>query len=118
MVRRPLPGPHITVNGTALAALRQFRRHQDMIDAQPQVPLEGVHAVVPPGEASVTLFEETKAIRQPELEQGFKCRALRETEQHLPFPGLGIMNVALFRRNVEITQNGKAWMGRQLVFDP
>ncbi len=118
MVRRPLPGPHVAVDGKALAALCEFRRQQDMIDAHPQVSLEGVHAVVPPGEASVTLFKKAEAIRQPELKQGFKCLALRQTEQHLPLPHLCVMDVTLFGRNVEITKNSKAWMGRQLVFEP
>jgi len=34
-------------------------------------------------------------------------------EQHL-----WVMDVTLFGRNVEITKNSKAWMGRQLVFEP
>src|SRR3990172_2699137 len=89
-----------------------------MVDAQSQVALEAVHAVVPPTERFLGLIEQTEAVLEPELDQRPEDGPLRLAEQHLSFPGLWIMNVALLRRDVVVPQQNQSRMHLQLRLQP
>jgi hypothetical protein len=76
-----------------------------MVDPQAHLAAERIHAVIPPREGPLRLLEQPECVLQPESDQLAERFAFRRAEEHLPFPGLGVVDVAILGRDVEITQN-------------
>src|SRR5450759_2712395 len=98
MIGRALHLAWLDVYAADATCWREAGTHQNMVDAQAHFSPEGVHTVIPPRERVRGLLEQTKAVFEPEREQILKSFAFRRAEQHLPFPRLGVVHIALFGR--------------------
>src|SRR5467141_849466 len=78
---------------------------QDVIDAQPEIALEPIQAVVPPGEGFVRLSKHPEAVFQSQRKKLSEGLPLLGAAQDLTFPGLGIVNVLIGRRDVVVAQH-------------
>jgi len=118
MVGRPLVLARFDVDGACCAGFREFFRQQDVVYPQSHLPAEGVHAVVPPGKRSFRLLEQPERVFQPESGQGAKRFAFQLAEEHLAFPGGGIMHVAVLGRDVVIAEHRQPRVLRQFLLEP
>src|SRR5258706_16474899 len=93
MVRRTLQSPWLEVDRTCATPQSELGAEQDVINAQPAIALEPVHAVVPPSEGFVRLSKHPEAVLQSQGKELPEGLALLGAAQDLAFPGLGIVNV-------------------------
>src|SRR5258708_24627292 len=93
MVRRTLQSPWLEVDRTCATPQSELGAEQDVINAQPAIALEPVHAVVPPSEGFVRLSKYPEAVLQSQGKELPEGLALLGAAQDLAFPGLGIVNV-------------------------
>src|SRR5690348_18335669 len=100
MVRRVVPAARLLVDPGSAAALRQGLGQEDMVDAQPQVPLEAGGPVVPPAEVAAPVMEHPETVPEAVAEQALECCTFRPAGQYRAHPGGGVMHVPVVRCDV------------------
>src|SRR5262249_50075705 len=91
---------------------------QDVIDAQAEIALEGVHPIVPPAERPVRLLEQTKAVLETDVEQAAERGTLGFAEQDSALPQPRIVHIAFFGSDIAVAQQGELRMVLQLLLKP
>jgi len=88
---------------------------QDVVDPQAGIAAKAEHPVVPPAELLRRLLEQPERIDQAELDQPEESRALFGRAVDLARPLLGVVDVAVFGRDVEVAEQrerGRRGAGR------
>src|SRR5712691_2756522 len=114
MIGRPFKPARGDVDRARAAARRQLGPEQHVIDAQAQVALESVHAVVPPSERLLRLGKHPEAVLQSQAEETAEGFALAWTAQHLSFPGLGVVDILVGGRDVVVAEHSQTRGSLQL----
>ena len=76
-----------------------------MINAEPKIAAEAVHAVVPPGISLFWLIETAEAVNQPDPQESLKGRSLRSTAEQLVFKSHRVIDIPISWRNIKIPKN-------------
>src|SRR5712691_11695092 len=105
MVRGALQSPWSEIDCARAAPQSELGAEQDVIDTQPEIALESIHAVVPPSEGFVRLSKHPEAVFQSQGEKLPEGPLLLGAAQDLTFPGLGIVNVLIGGRDVVVAQH-------------
>ena len=98
---------------TAFQAVRGARRQQQVIDPDPLVPLPCPGLVIPERIESRLVRRGPEGVGQSKVEQRPKALPGLGEEQGVTGPGRGIVDVARFGDDVEVTGQDKALFGRQ-----
>src|SRR5918996_2116527 len=109
MIGRTLALAWLDVDGASGAFRSEFRRQQDVIDAQPPAALEGHQAIVPPRELLLGLLEEAKRVLDAHVHDVAERGALGLGEMDLSFPALGVVHVARLGGYVEVAEHREPW---------
>src|SRR5688572_12301778 len=80
-------------------ALREGRRHEDVIDAESLILGEGQHPVIPPGEHGLAGMKVAQEIDQSRLFDPLERGPLWRGKEHAAFPGGRIVAVDRLRRD-------------------
>ena len=96
------------VDRARAAFFSERRREQDVVDAKAPAALEGVQAVVPPGELLFGLLEKAEGVGHASCDHVAERGALGLGEVDLAFPALGVVDVARLGGDVE---DRRGWRG-------
>ncbi len=115
VIGRPLALARVAVDAAGRAARREGGREQDVVDAQTVVLRKRELPVVPPAERLLRLREHPEAVLHTEPEPVAEHLAFGVGAKHLAAPELGIVDVAVFRRDVEIAGDRERRMPAELA---
>src|ERR1700687_4139797 len=102
MIRWALHAPWRGIDGACRARRGKCGRQQHMVDAKAHAAAKRPHAIVPPAEGPFGLLKKPKRVDESQLEKAPKRGALRLAEQHVAFPGLWIVNIAILGRDIKV----------------
>jgi hypothetical protein len=105
MIRRSLQPAWFFIYPASGTDLGQRWTDQDEVEAQTEIATEGGQAVIPPAETGLCLVKQPKSIDQTQFQQTPQCHSLGFAAQYLSLPGFGIVNITIFRCDVEITED-------------
>src|SRR5436305_3502178 len=118
MIGGPLALARREVDGAAGAALGERARKQCEIDAQAPVALERAQPIVPPGVEPLGLWKQAERIREAGVEHRAQRAALGLGDMDLARPALGIVYVAVLRRDVHVAEDRELRGSRQELLHP
>src|SRR5713101_4644414 len=104
MVGWALHSPWFEIDCARAAPQSELGAEQDVVDAQPEIALEPIHAVVPPSEGFVRLSKHPEAVFQSQGKKLPEGLPLLGAAQDLAFPRLGIVNVLIGGCDVVVAQ--------------
>ena len=90
---------------------------QDVVDPQAVVLRKRELPVVPPAERLLRLVEEAEAVAHAERLPVAKYLAFGVGAQHLPAPELGLVHVAVLRRDIEVAGDHECLVPRELSLE-
>src|SRR5215831_2684755 len=105
MIGRPLRAARLQIDRASTAPGGKLGAEQDVIDAQPEVALESVRAVVPPGVRALALSKQPECVSESEPKELLEGLALGIAAQHLSAPGVGVVDVFVSWRDVVVAEN-------------